>query len=95
MSSSLELITTTTTPSPDLLAAASTLQACLGSREAEPELSTMMTLRGSESKTSEIVVRDQDSFDIEILCFLDLKLYLYFVIRSVSRIFPRETALLV
>ena len=51
--SSLPLVITTTTPSPDLRAAASTLQACLGFREAEPEVSTMITLRGRESSESE------------------------------------------
>ena len=50
--SSLSPIITTNTPSPDLLAAASTLQACLGFREAEPEVSTMMTLYGNHSTES-------------------------------------------
>ena len=39
----------------DLRAAASTLQACLGLREAEPEVSTMRTLRGREVSWSTIL----------------------------------------
>ena len=50
---SLGLVITTTTPRPELRAAASTLQACLGSREPEPEVSTMITLRGSQATTSD------------------------------------------
>ena len=44
----------TLTPSPDLWAAASTLQACLGSSKEEPEVSTMIRLRGSEVRESEM-----------------------------------------
>ena len=50
---SLGLVITTTTPRPELRAAASTLQACLGFREPEPEVSTMITLRGSQATTSD------------------------------------------